>query len=81
MAAEAGAGPADFVIPDALPVLPLRDAVVLPLTAVPLTVGRPRSVQLVDDVMRGNRLLALVAERDTKIDPGPTTCTRSGRSA
>jgi hypothetical protein len=39
MAAEAGTGPADFVIPDALPVLPLRDAVVLPLTAVPLTVG------------------------------------------
>ena len=30
----------DFVIPDALPVLPLRDAVVLPLTAVPLAVGR-----------------------------------------
>ena len=78
MAAEAGAGPADFVIPDALPVLPLRDAVVLPLTAVPLTVGRPRSVQLVDDVMRGNRLLALVAERDAKSDPGPDDLHRIG---
>ena len=78
MAAEAGAGPADFVIPDALPVLPLRDAVVLPLTAVPLTVGRPRSVQLVDDVMRGNRLLALVAERDVKSDPGPEDLHRVG---
>jgi ATP-dependent Lon protease len=61
----------DFVIPDALPVLPLRDAVVLPLTAVPLAVGQPRSVKLVDDVMRGNRLLALVAQRDTKAEPGP----------
>ena len=71
MAAEAGAGPTDFVIPDTLPVLPLRDAVVLPLTAVPLTVGRPRSVQLVDDVMRGNRLLALVAERDVNERPRP----------
>ena len=78
MAAEAGAGPADFVIPDTLPVLPLRDAVVLPLTAVPLTVGRPRSVQLVDDVMRGNRLLALVAERDGKSDPGPEDLHRIG---
>ena len=78
MAAEAGAGPADFVIPDTLPVLPLRDAVVLPLTAVPLTVGRPRSVQLVDDVMRGNRLLALVAEREAKSDPGPEDLHRVG---
>ena len=76
--AEAGAGPPDFVIPDTLPVLPLRDAVVLPLTAVPLTVGRPRSVQLVDDVMRGNRLLALVAEREAKSDPGPDDLHRIG---
>jgi ATP-dependent Lon protease len=70
MAAEAGSGPGpgDFVIPDALPVLPLRDAVVLPLTAVPLAVGQPRSVRLVDDVMRGNRLLALVAQRDPKVE-------------
>jgi ATP-dependent Lon protease len=68
MAVQPGPG---FVIPDALPVLPLRDAVVLPLTAVPLAVGQPRSVRLVDDVMRGNRLLALVAQRDAKTDPGP----------
>jgi ATP-dependent Lon protease len=61
-------GAGDFVIPDALPVLPLRDTVVLPLTAVPLAVGQPRSVRLVDDVMRGNRLLALVAQRDPKVE-------------
>jgi ATP-dependent Lon protease len=69
MAVEPGTGPGDFVIPDTLPVLPLRDAVVLPLTAVPLAVGQPRSIQLVDDVMRGNRLLALVAQRDAKTEP------------
>jgi len=62
-------GPPDFVIPDALPVLPLRDIVVLPLTAVPLSVAQPRSVRLVDDVMRSNRLLALVAQRDPKTEP------------
>ena len=48
---------------------PLRDAVVLPSTAVPLAVGQPRSVRLVDEVMRGNRLLALVAQRDAKVEP------------
>jgi len=56
----------EFSIPDALPVLPLRDAVVFPLTAVPLAVGQPRSVRLVDDVMRGDRLLALVAQREAR---------------
>jgi ATP-dependent Lon protease len=69
MAAPAGPGPADFTVPDALPILPLRDAVVFPLTALPLAVGQPRSVGLVDDVMRGNRLIALVAQRDAKEEP------------
>ena len=61
--------PEDFAIPDALPVLPLQDAVVFPMTAVPLAVGQPSSVRLVDDVMRGNRLLALVAQREAKAEP------------
>jgi ATP-dependent Lon protease len=69
MAVPSGGGPEDFAIPDALPVLPLRDVVVLPLTAVPLGVAQPRSVRLVDDVMRGNRLLVLVAQRDAKAEP------------
>jgi len=79
MAVQPGGSPADFVIPDALPVLPLRDAVVFPLTAVPLAVGQPRSVRLVDDAMRGNRLLALVTQRDPKGEPaGPEDLHRVG---
>ena len=70
MAVQPAPGPGDFTVPDALPVLPLRDAVLFPLTALPLAVGQPRSVRLVDDVMRGNRLLALVAQRDMKGEPG-----------
>ncbi len=67
MAEPSGAG--DVTIPDALPILPLRDGVVLPQTAMPLAVAQPRSVRLVDDVMRGNRLLALVAQRDPQKEP------------
>jgi ATP-dependent Lon protease len=67
MAAPSGA--ADVTIPDALPILPLRDGVVLPQTATPLAVAQPRSVRLVDDVMRGNRLLVLVAQRDPQKEP------------
>ena len=48
MAVESGAGPGDFAIPDALPVLPLRDMVPFPLTAFPLAVGQPRFT-FVDD--------------------------------
>ena len=58
-------------VPDALPVLPLRDVVVLPLAATPLIVAQARSVRLVDDVMRGNRLLALVTQKDAGVEtPG-----------
>ncbi|MGH7278700.1 MAG: endopeptidase La, partial [Candidatus Rokuibacteriota bacterium] len=55
--------------PDALPVLPLRDLVVFPMAVAPLAVGQPRSVRLVDEVMRGNRLVALVTQRTDTTEP------------
>jgi ATP-dependent Lon protease len=59
-------------IPEELPILPLRGVVVYPLMVLPLTVGQPRSVQLVDDVVVGNRLVGLVASKDPEIDePAP----------
>ena len=38
-------------LPDVLPILPLRGLVVYPQTGVPLTIGQPRSIRLVDDVV------------------------------
>jgi ATP-dependent Lon protease len=60
-------------IPDALPVLPLRGGVVIfPLVVAPLTVGQERSVRLVDDIMRGDRLVAVVATKPGAPEtPGP----------
>jgi len=79
MAIQPGPGSTDVSVPDALPVLPLRDAVVFPLTVVPLAVDEPRSIRLIDDVMRGNRLLALVARREAKPEPaGPDDLYRMG---
>jgi ATP-dependent Lon protease len=55
--------------PQVLPVLPLRGLVVYPFTAVPLTIGQPRSVRLVDDVMATNeRAIVLVASRDPELE-------------
>jgi ATP-dependent Lon protease len=55
-------------LPATLPVLPLRDTVTFPDTLTPLAVGQERSIQLVNDVLGHDRMLALVASRDPEID-------------
>ena len=51
-------------IPAELPVLPLKETVVFPESMTPLAIGQERSIALVDDVVGGERLLALVTVRD-----------------
>ena len=59
-------------LPDALPVLPLRESVSFPETLNPLAVGQERSIQLVNDVLGANRMLVMVASRDPENEtPGP----------
>jgi ATP-dependent Lon protease len=61
----------ELELPSELPVLPLKDTVVFPDSGLPLAIGQERSVRLVDDVVAGNRLLALVASKDTEVEqPG-----------
>src|SRR4030088_847732 len=84
MVAEAPSSPShELTIPDALPVLPLRGGmVVLPLAVVPLLVGQPRSVQLIDDIMRKARLVVLVAQRTEQTDqPTADDLYRTGTAA
>ncbi|HWE61758.1 MAG TPA: endopeptidase La [Chloroflexota bacterium] len=59
---------AQAAIPASLPVLPLRGIVVYPYQALPLMVGQPRSVRLVDDAMRGDRMIALVSQFDPTVE-------------
>ena len=64
-----------------LPVLPLRDIVVFPHMIVPLFVGREKSVRALEAVMRENKQILLVAQKNAaQDDPGPTTCSGSARS-
>ncbi|MDX6672781.1 MAG: ATP-dependent Lon protease, partial [Solirubrobacteraceae bacterium] len=59
-------------LPGALPVLPLRETVAFPDTLTPLAVGQERSIKLVNDVLAGNRMLAMVASKDAELEtPGP----------
>jgi ATP-dependent Lon protease len=56
-------------IPAVLPILPLRGLVVYPQTAVPLTIGQPRSIRLVDDVVASEeRLIGLIASRNPELE-------------
>ncbi len=58
-----------FEIPRELAILPLRGVVLYPLTALPLTVGQPRHVRLVDDaVLTEKRIIGLVASKDENIE-------------
>src|SRR3954471_18665698 len=66
-------------IPRVLPVLPLRETVPLPDTLTPLAVGQERSIQLVNDVLAGNRMLVMVASKDPEQEtPGPDSLYRVG---
>ncbi len=62
----------ELSLPETLPILPLRGVVMYPYTAIPLTVGQPRSIRLIDDVASKERLIGLVAARDPENEqPGP----------
>ena len=59
-------------IPTVLPIMPLRGLVVYPQTAVPLTIGQPRSIRLVDDVVASEeRLIGLIASRLLPLEKFP----------
>jgi ATP-dependent Lon protease len=59
-------------LPAALPVLPLKESVPFPDTLTPLAIGQQRSIQLVNDVLGGNRQLVMVASREPGVEePGP----------
>lgn len=69
-------------LPESLPILPLRGLVVYPQTGVPLTIGQPRSIRLVDDVVVGNRMIGLIASKDPELEnPGPENLYTIGTAA
>ena len=55
-----------------MPILPLREIVTYPGTLTPLAVGQERSIRLIDEVLGGDRALAMVTSREPELDePGP----------
>src|SRR2546425_2662282 len=55
-------------IPDVLAILPLRGTVIFPQAVMPLAVGRPASVRLIQEALQGSRIIGAVMQRDPTED-------------
>jgi ATP-dependent Lon protease len=51
-----------------LPVLPLRNSVLFPQVVIPLAVGRPKSIRLIEDAVERRALIAIVTQRRQEVD-------------
>jgi ATP-dependent Lon protease len=69
-------------IPAEIGVLPLRNSVLFPHAIMPISVGRRKTLNLLDDVVRENKLIAVVSQRDpADDDPDPSQMYRVGTAA
>ena len=69
-------------VPEELPILPLRNTVAFPFIVMPLAVGIPRSIRLIEEVEQGNRLVGLVTMKDPSVEvPGAEEVFETGTVA
>ncbi|MBZ9628638.1 endopeptidase La [Psychroflexus sp. CAK1W] len=52
------------VLPDDLPILPLKNTVLFPGVVIPITAGRDKSIKLINDANNGNKIIGVVAQRN-----------------
>src|SRR6185436_12307607 len=58
-------------VPDEISLLPLRNTVLFPGVVLPITVGRDKSIRAVNDAYKGDKLIGVVAQKDSNVeDPG-----------
>lgn len=60
-------------VPDVLPILPLRNTVLFPGVVLPITVGRDKSIQAVNDAYAGEKLIGVLAQKDASIEEPAAT--------
>ena len=56
------------LVPDILPILPLRNTVLFPGVVIPITVGRDKSIKLIRDANKGDRMIGVVSQQDVGIE-------------
>ncbi len=61
----------ELKLSDALPLLPLRNTVLFPGVVIPITVGRDKSILAVNEAYKTDKLVGVVAQKDSTIEePG-----------
>lgn len=55
-------------VPENLPILPLRNTVLFPGVILPITVGRDKSLKLIDEVYNSDKLLGAVSQKDPNVE-------------
>src|SRR5262245_21073838 len=73
--------PETATLPSELPVVPLRETVVLPMTVAPLGVGRPVSIEAINRALASDRMVLLLLQRGERDDPAPDDLYRVGTVA
>jgi len=58
----------NMVIPDEIPILPLRNTVLFPGVVLPITVGRDKSIKAVQEAYKADKLIGVIAQKDTNIE-------------
>jgi ATP-dependent Lon protease len=56
------------VTPEILSILPLRNTVLFPGVVIPITVGRDKSIKLIKEAYKGNKIIGVVAQKDSNIE-------------
>jgi ATP-dependent Lon protease len=70
------------ITPDELPLLPLKNTVLFPGVVIPITAGRDKSVHLIEQANKGNKIIGVVAQTDETIEnPGTDDIHRIGTVA
>src|SRR3954462_3004617 len=54
--------------PDILSILPLRNTVLFPGVVIPITVGRDKSIKLIKDAYKGDKMIGVVSQKDVTIE-------------
>ena len=65
---KSGVAGQQTTIPNTIPLLPIRNLVVFPGTVMPLNIGRPRSKAVVDEVMPGDKLVGVIAQKNAETE-------------
>lgn len=56
------------LLPEELPILPLRNTVLFPGVVIPITAGRDKSIKLINDANAGDKIIGVVAQRDENVE-------------